>query len=45
MAGVTRLWLPTHPFIHAIPDITVTVKKVAQSLAVLARDSYKTLAK
>ena len=49
MAGVTRLWLPTHPhhppplppppthpLIHAIPDITVTVKKVAQNPAVLA---------
>ena len=38
MEGVTRLWLPTHPttciplppthpLIHAIPDITVAVKK------------------
>ena len=48
MAGVTRLWLPTHPLIHAIPDIIVTVKKVTQNPAVLAianRDSYKTLAK
>ena len=27
---------PTHPFIHAIPDITVTVKKVAHNPAVLA---------
>ena len=39
MAGVTRLRLPTHPrhpLIHAIPDITVTVKKVAQNPAVLA---------
>ena len=45
--GVTRLQLPTHPccppppshptsFMHAIPDITVTVKKVAQNPAVLA---------
>ena len=48
MAGVTRLRLSTHPppLIHTIPDITVTVKKVAQNPAVLAnRDSYKTLAK
>ena len=55
MEGVTRLWLPTHPplppshpLIHTIPDIAVTVKKVAQNPAVLAianRDSYKTLAK
>ena len=41
MEGVTHLRLPTHPppthpFIHAIPDITVTVKKVAQNPAVLA---------
>ena len=44
MAGVTHLRLPTHPrhplppahpLIHAIPDITVTVKKVAQNPAVL----------
>ena len=28
--------LPTHPLIHAICDITVTVKKVAQKPAVLA---------
>ena len=27
---------PTHPLIHAIPDITATVKKVAQNPAVLA---------
>ena len=27
---------PTHPLIHAIPHITVTVKKVAQNQAVLA---------
>ena len=27
---------PPTPFIHAIPDITVTVKKVAQNPAVLA---------
>ena len=27
---------PTHPLIHAIPDITVTVKKVTQNPAVLA---------
>ena len=26
---------PTHPLIHAIPDITATVKKVAQNPAVL----------
>ena len=45
MAGLTRLRLPTHPrhplppahpLIHAIYDITVTVKKVAQKPAVLA---------
>ena len=42
MAGVARLRLPTHPppppspLIHAIPDITVAVKKVAQNPAVLA---------
>ena len=28
---------PSHPLIHAICDITVTVKKVAQKPAVLAR--------
>ena len=27
---------PAHPFIHAIPDITVAVKKFAQNPAVLA---------
>ena len=27
---------PTHPLIHAIPDTTVAVKKVAQNPAVLA---------
>ena len=27
---------PTHPLIHTIPDITVTVNKVAQNPAVLA---------
>ena len=27
---------PTHPLIHAIPDITVAVKKVTQNPAVLA---------
>ena len=48
MVSVTRLRLPTHPhhpatplppthpLIHAIPDITATVKKVAQNPAVLA---------
>ena len=44
MVGLTRLRLPTHPrplppahpLIHAICDITVTVKKVAQKPAVLA---------
>ena len=46
MEGVTRLRLPTYPhhppppstplYVHAIPDITVTVKKVAQNPAVLA---------
>ena len=43
MKGVTRLQLlthprhpPIHPLIHAIPDITVAVKKVAQNPAVLA---------
>ena len=35
----TPLYTPTpatHPLIHAIPDITATVKKVAQNPAVLA---------
>ena len=41
MEGVTRLRLPTHPpppnpLIHAIPDITVAAKNVAQNPAVLA---------
>ena len=45
MIALTRLWLPTHPatpippahpFIRAICDITVTVKKVTQNPAVLA---------
>ena len=37
---------PTHPLIHAICDIAVAVKKVAQNPAVLAsRNSYQTLAK
>ena len=44
MVGLIRLRLPTHPrrpppthpLIHAICDITVTVKKVAQKPAVLA---------
>ena len=47
MEGVARLRLPTHPrhppptyprhhLTHAIPDITVAVKKVAQNPAVLA---------
>ena len=48
MVSATRLRLPTHPrhsptplppaypLIHAIPDITATVKKVAQNPAVLA---------
>ena len=39
MVGLTRLRLPTHPhhpLIHAICDITVTLKKVAQNPAVLA---------
>ena len=45
MVGLTRLRLPTPPaplppthppLIHAICDITVTVKKVAQKPAVLA---------
>ena len=46
MKGVIRLRLPTHttllplptrpPLIHAIPDITVAVKKVAQNPAVVA---------
>ena len=44
MVGLARLRLPTHPPtplytptpIHAICDITVTVKKVAQKPAVLA---------
>ena len=29
MEGVTCFRLPTHPLQHAIPDITVAVKKVA----------------
>ena len=33
---ITRLWLPAHPLISAICDITVVVKKVAQNPAVLA---------
>ena len=44
MVGLARLRLlahpaalpPAHPLIHAICDITVTVKKVAQKPAVLA---------
>ena len=44
MVALTRLWLPTHPrpltpaypFICAICDITVAVKKIAQNPAVLA---------
>ena len=45
LVGLTRLRLPTHPptpfppahpLIHAICDIAVTVKKVAQKPAVLA---------
>ena len=44
MVALTRLWLPTHPpptyhphpLIHAICDITVAVKKIAQNPAVLA---------
>ena len=39
MVALTRLQLPTHPrhpLIHAICDITVAVKKVAQNPAVLA---------
>ena len=39
MVALTRLRLPTHPrhpLIHAICDITVAVKKVAQNPAVLA---------
>ena len=36
MVAVTRLRLPTHPLICTIHDITVTVKKVAQKLAMLA---------
>ena len=44
MVGLARLQLPTHPrplppahpLTHAICDITVTVKKVAQKPAVLA---------
>ena len=43
MVGLARLRLPTHPrhppaypLIHAICDITVTVKKVAQKPVVLA---------
>ena len=36
MVVLTHLWLPTNPLIHAICDITVAVKKVAQNPAVLA---------
>ena len=36
MVALTCLWLPTHPLIHAICDITVTVKNVVQNPAVLA---------
>ena len=38
MVGLARLRLttPRHPLIHAICDITVAVKKVAQKPAVLA---------
>ena len=45
MVALTRLWLPpipdtphlpTNPVIHAIYDIIVAVKKVAQNPAVLA---------
>ena len=36
MVALTSLRLPTHPLIHAICDITVAVKKVAQNPAVLA---------
>ena len=39
MVALTCFWLPTHPchpLIHAICDITVAVKKVAQKPAVLA---------
>ena len=36
MVSITHLRLPTHPFICAICDITVAVKKVAQKPAVLA---------
>ena len=37
MVGLARLRLPAHaPLIHAICDITVAVKKVAQNPAVLA---------
>ena len=62
LEGITQLRLPTcpfhlshplspaHPLIHAIHDITVVVKKVAQNPAVLASyymyvDSHETLAK
>ena len=36
MVALARLQLPTHPLIHAICDITVAVKRVAQNPAVLA---------
>ena len=42
MVALAHLWLPTHPLtpshplIYAICDITVTMKKVAQNLAVLS---------
>ena len=32
---------PSHPLIHAIPDITVAVKKVAQNSSLLARIAIK----
>ena len=34
--GITHLWLPNHPHIRATCDITVAVKKVAETLVVLA---------
>ena len=36
MVALTRLQLPTLPLIHAICDITVIMKKVAQNPAVIA---------
>ena len=41
MEGVTRLRLPTHPLRHAIPDITVAVKKVGEYMQHISDACYK----